>query len=101
MAGVYIPGMEMPTSCSECVAGFGGGCHFGTSYDEYMCPKNGRASWCPLVFVPDHGRLIDADALLAENYEGDANPGWIKSAAIITPQLVSNLPTIIPADEED
>lgn len=61
--GVYIKGAEMPIDCHNCPLGFGGGCYFGTSADEYMCPDHGRADWCPLIPVPEHGRLIDADAL--------------------------------------
>ena len=61
---VYIKGMEMPTDCHNCPLGFGGGCYCGTSADEYMCPDHGRSEWCPLVLVPPHGRLIDADALM-------------------------------------
>ena len=32
-------------------------------YDE-CCQNNTRPAWCPLLEVPAHGRLIDADALL-------------------------------------
>lgn len=67
--GVYIKGMEMPKNCFDCPL----------NYDSIDCmvadialrEKGGgdflyeheRASHCPLVPVPPHGRLIDADAL--------------------------------------
>lgn len=63
---VYIPGMKMPKNCYVCPF-----CDYvsarcdavkGTPYT----PQNryeARAEWCPLVPVPPHGRLIDANAL--------------------------------------
>ena len=57
---VLIKGMEMPTRCGECPLSL---------YSHSPCWKNGgaldwehRPNWCPLVPVPPHGRLIDADA---------------------------------------
>ena len=44
---ILIKSMEMPTSCDECPL--------------YTCMHNHDD--CPLVPVPPHGRLIDADAL--------------------------------------
>lgn len=63
--GVYIKGMEMPKSCSDCPCGsvFAGykcmAC--GKQFDKY--PLENRMDWCPLTPVPSHGRLIDADVL--------------------------------------
>ena len=67
--GIYIKGMEMPTSCGDCKAfvcyrqwaGDVGDCFCGiTKNDAKAKEKNAD---CPLVPVPQHGRLIDADAL--------------------------------------
>jgi len=60
---VLIKGMEMPTSCLRC--GFYR--RVAPVYD-YCCissaiPKGYVPDDCPLVPVPDHGRLIDADSL--------------------------------------
>lgn len=50
--GLYIKGMRMPESCGTCFVG-----------NRTIC-KNG----CPLVALPEkHGRLIDADALVAKS----------------------------------
>lgn len=49
--GVYIPNWEKPKSCDECWA----------EYAYEIC--NSHSDCCPLVPVPPHGRLIDADAL--------------------------------------
>ena len=86
MSGVYIPNMKMPESCDVCWA----------EYAYEIC--NSHSEHCPLIPVPDHGRLIDADAMLEKHYSG--NEKHITSASVITPQMVSSLPTIIPADKE-
>lgn len=56
---VLIKGMEMPESCSGCAIRY-----------EMFCPirhrfiaDEGRRKNCPLIPIPPHGRLIDADAL--------------------------------------
>lgn len=97
---VYIKGMEMPESCDECVfmetqdSGFG---------NDYICGISKQdvdgVCDCPLIEVPPHGRLIDADAI---NHEDEI---WKKKC--IPPQVVYNawvvageMPTIIEAEEE-
>lgn len=94
---VYIKGMEMPTTClscdfHKCAGGVGDYCTL-TKKKQFRF-KN-RPSYCPLIPVPNHGRLIDADALGDFPYNMDFCDGgeadeWIRSA-----------PTIIPADKED
>lgn len=95
--GVYI-NMEMPKSCPECPLA-----------DEIVhCPLTGktynwglieRASDCPLVNVPPHGRLIDADAVernllkIQQAQTGPCSHGVRKSRAVLR-----DAPTIIPAD---
>jgi len=74
---ILIKGMEMPKSCDECRffdwhKGMGNFCnidesikykaHFGKDF-EVMMEKIGD---CPLIEVPPHGRLIDADALTGQ-----------------------------------
>lgn len=68
--GIYIKGMEMPMRCADCWLMDG--------EDHWCCAMRGkplesnyyygikdRPDWCPLIEVPPHGRLIDADALRA------------------------------------
>ena len=76
--GVYINGMEMPTSCDDCFLPL--------RYCPYAMKPNGK---CPLVPVPPHGRLIDADNL--EHISIDWEMGEIARI---------DAPTIIPADKE-
>lgn len=114
---LLIEEMDMPNSCHMCVAGFGGGCHFGQSADEYMCPDHGRADWCPLVELPPHGKLIDADKLIArlekqrtvilhelpaahEREEGYTKEDYIfdRNGDLIS--MLRNQAAVIPADTE-
>lgn len=53
---ILIKGMEMPTSCDDCKLRMAVGCCGNL-------PHNTRMPNCPLVEIPPHGRLIDADAL--------------------------------------
>lgn len=67
--GVYIKGMEMPTSCAVCdwgsYVGNGRAMCLKTSMTEKTdIMSNRRPEWCPLIEVPTpHGRLMDADEL--------------------------------------
>lgn len=86
--GVYIKGMKMPTRCGECPLSL---------YSHSPCWKNGgaldwehRPNWCPLVPVPPHGRLIDADILASMC---DA-PNWC-----VWLTEIYDAPTIIEAEE--
>lgn len=89
---ILIPGMEMQTSCYECPCnkddGFG---FFTCGVTKSECDFIGLPSDCPLVPVPKHGRLIDADGEIELNVKLMPN-----GKCDIT--LIS--PTIIPADKE-
>lgn len=109
--GVYIKGMEMPTSCQKCPF---------LDYEEGFCfasGAKGKSGWyeftlhpgeikdrrhddCPLIPVPPHGRLIDADAL---DYTMLYKENWMSGTGVEAPAIwrkdVENAPTIIPAEE--
>lgn len=104
MSGIYIPGMEMPKNCFDCplfddVYTDADGdddysCGLGVPLDYYQA-SGGNQKDCPLVPVPEHGRLIDADAL---RY-------WSDDSAMIafdyvTRSQINAAPTIIQASEE-
>ena len=96
MSGIYIPGMEKPTSCSNCVLC---ACYKESKGAVYRCDITMRPvkyfevrlDNCPLVPVPEHGDLIDRDETvktLAHDY------------AYAAADIVRNeIPTIIPAEE--
>jgi hypothetical protein len=102
MSGIYIPGMEMPTSCFQC--------EFRTkidpdnlmciisqkTFEERFCHIEGRDKSCPLVPVPPHGRLIekhDVFKLIS------AFPEIDELLTVEFMKALYNLPTIIPAKE--
>jgi hypothetical protein len=103
MSGIYIKGMEMPTSCLEC-----DWCAHTIPADNYICYRLNRAVigvakedvdesvnvCCPLVPVPPHGRLIDESTLLK-------GCGYIiaDGMACIPVKHIANAPTIIPEEE--
>ena len=84
---ILIKNMEMPKSCYSEVYSENGFCPFhcfdyhGGSHctiSACKCFKTRRPKDCPLIPVPEHGDLIDRDALLdsekmffAEKYHGD------------------------------
>lgn len=103
MSGIYIPGMEMPDRCFSCPL-----CNIEPN-GESSCAKSlgpvieykeidvetaidTRPDWCPLVPVPAHGRLIDADALRHTYYHAPSFPNLCKA--------INEAPTVIPASKE-
>ena len=108
---ILIKGMKMPTSCLECplTDGHSASCLITEKSVYFSVDK--RHDGCPLVPVPPHGRLIDADAL-ADVFRGfiamydscpfsqlsfpdKARRDELQSALA----EVINAPTIIPAEE--
>ena len=85
--------IEMPTSCYYCPM---------TNDGFYLCKATSpfkeleddceecKPQWCPLLPVPEHGRLIDADALEASCFMG--------SSSFYTQSDIDYAPTIIQAD---
>lgn len=73
---IYIKGMEMPKSCWSCPFSV----HHdpdtdrclitGMLYETTWARFSDRQPACPLVPVPEHGRLIDADALAEASCKG-------------------------------
>ena len=91
MSGVFIRGMKMPRGCLYC----------DIPISVISCPVNhGIVSQyaakihpeCPFVFVPDHGRLIEAERL-KEVFRRNVASGDAFD------QLIDIAPTIIPATQ--
>ena len=86
---------KAPRSCAECdrdLAYFAG-CIY---TQRLVLPSEhdmnvGRHHLCPLIELPPHGRLIDADALVREWPHG-----FVK-----TSDVIANAQTIIPAEGGD
>ena len=126
--------MEMPTSCFDCPCyhhkvddGYydyeicrASGTVFNdvyssvTGHKDHINPFKARLDNCPLVPVPPHGRLIDADALMQEfekaqrtmkQHGQEYSCSFLSSSQEISTEwycvedMVENAPTIIPAEE--
>lgn len=103
---ILIKGMKMPKDCPMCplshwnLADHFTGCQIvaGKRYamqDPEYAASIGRPKWCPLVAVPDHGRLIDADCCNGYFYEHMSDDMMIAAM-----NAINEMPTIIPADKE-
>lgn len=111
---VIVKGMEMPKSCAECRflegEAMDGLCHASEKWlddDDYFLwfqyPEgdidDSKPANCPLIEIPPHGRLIDADEFekyVELEYETReiSHPSWIKFRVWCGDQ-----PTIIEAEE--
>ena len=102
MAGVYIKGMEMPKTCEDCnLESF---CDLWV-VARRMCDCEDhkgatiRHPDCPLIEVPDHGRLIDADALIQEIEKwDDVVTGYIKQRNRDMVIILKDQEAVIPAE---
>ena len=92
---ILIKGIQIPKTCSQCKFREAIDCdkwkHIRSVYLD-------RHRNCPLVPVPPHGRLIDADAL--EYEEAYLNGHYeLGDVEIITREDIESAPTIIPAED--
>ena len=104
---LLIRGMKLPKFCRACrFAGFGGRlcelnvCMFTGESQPTLSPE--RMSKCPLVEIPPHGRLIDADRLLEAWKEPE---DWTDKTQVLfhitgIRAEISLAPTVIPAEDE-
>ena len=94
---ILIRNIDVPESCETCVCrtteAFGGlGCRV-TGY--IIIETQSRPEWCPIVFLPVHGDLIDRSAL-----------PWERQGKMLTDpdkwglevQDIESAPIVIPAD---
>ena len=100
---VLIKGMEIPEKCGKC--------RFATAFEcqvtkNFITTFNVRQVDCPLVPVPPHGRLVDADEMYEEfALEGQRSTryklgeAWELNGKEIR-RAIYRLPTVIPASEE-
>ena len=108
---VLIKGMEMSTSCVNCrFSGFGG-----LRNERVVCMHTGSNAYvnavqylddCPLIPVPPHGRLIDADALIDWIYSDEPSARKAPFRLCTADRsdvkfLLKQAPIIIPAEGED
>jgi len=85
MSGIYIPGFFVPRKTgivSIMLSGDG---------SALLC-EDGAYKEIKVIPVPDHGRLIDADALMESDLGGEPYKSVIR-------RVLMQAPTIIPAEE--
>lgn len=107
MSGIYIPGkhIKMPENCASCRFLIGSG---GTFPRELFCEitkkdiedYHVKSADCPLVFVPDHWRLIEAEPIQMFITAG-LNSGEFGYEQIKVLAEIQYAPTILPADVAD
>lgn len=95
---ILIQGMEMPENCAVCPIRSWNG-------EDDICPFSkvealpiGRQVKCPLIEIPLHGRLIDADAI-KEKIDHQRPGRMYEDAWALT--IIDDAPTVLPADKEN
>ena len=99
----------MPKNCNECPIAQG---YFKPAYcglngsipklwEEFddALEKEIKPDFCPLIAIPDHGRLIDADAL-KEHFPHDEDWDYPVNTHSLVCETIDDVPTIIPAESE-
>ena len=104
---VYIKSMEMPECCDACSFAYWSNLHQTGScdlldgeqcFDDYSTDYIiKRSEHCPLIPVPPHGRLIDADEFLKRAI---GTKCFRDDFALMLEELVGESTTIIQASEE-
>lgn len=101
---ILIKGMEMPFTCltcdfHKCAGGVGDFCSL-TKRRQFRF-KN-RPKDCPLIELPPHGRLIDAEALLSLLDKCMFPSDMVTTTAVRTAtNWIKEAPTIIEAEGEE
>ena len=100
---ILIPDIKMPSSCNGCWNCDINNMDGSEAKQPYFCLikmkfveedfETCRPKWCPLIEVPDgHGRLIDADALLAsenQHYEYRSDSFYVETRTIeLAPTII-------------
>lgn len=97
--------MEMPKDCQHCPINEDAACSIAPNFDclnsdTFLVADGARRDDCPLIELPPHGRLIDADALhidLIDRGIADIQTNdWYEIR-----QAVDDAPTIIESEGED
>lgn len=104
MSGLYLPGMEMPTRCWDCLLNTYGYC-MASDHSDIIPSDAPIPDWCPLVPVPEHGDLIDRGYAIATACSGriralpttEDGEDWIRVNEVR--ESIKSAPTIIPAEE--
>lgn len=101
---LVINGMKMPKNCNECPMHFYEGqgicsCRMLSAIedDEVLKPWKKKRKDCPLIELPQHGRLIDADMAYEQFLNLMDTQGAINPCQLGT--ILVDAPTIIEAEQ--
>ena len=117
---ILIKSMEMPKNCWDCACYyrkvdsgyydyeicrasgtiFNDGYSSITGHKDHIDPFKARLDNCPLVLVPPHGRLIDADKL-KEEFPHDEDWDYPVNTNSYVVEIIDKSPTIIEAEESE
>lgn len=109
---ILIKGTKMPETCGECQSTLGlfaNECplfaEFPKKFDyEPEIGNNRRYPGCPLVDVPPHGRLIDADKLMKPFYDllekDEHSLDYYSVGYGGLNVMIDDAPTVIESEEE-
>lgn len=92
---IIIKGMKMPKNCAECKCTW-----VDDDYNKVCCFTDvvalsiGRQDNCPLIELPPHGRLIDADRLNIH----DVSPAYGFCVMGVTEDDIELAETVIEAE---
>ena len=100
---VLICGMEMPTSCCNCLLAklSPTGQTLICNYTLSTVPWDDKPFDCPLIEIPPHGRLIDADALMHDTEHFVYKTMLFGGQYVYSEDAIKNAPTIIEGDSNE
>ena len=108
---ILIKGMEMPKGCGDCrffawSRGVGQHCAVAPSITFHptidgMDVKYERNGDCPLIPIPPHGRLIDADAAIRNGWVISRTYAASATENVYEVKAIDALPIIIEAEGEE
>ncbi len=108
---VLIKGMGIPSDCGDCPL-----CQYYPMIGETRCRRtgevlasgfrtikfSGRSEHCQLAELPEkHGRLVDADALIAKYGDWYTEEGTETGFIGTLEMLLKDAPTVVGAEGED
>ena len=89
---ILIKGMKKPTACYKCPLRTGKYC--GILTENEKCAEDGVLPHCPIVEIPSHGRLIDADRLSIQRENYDTYNDYSEAF-----DMIDNAPTVVEEQE--
>lgn len=109
--GVYVPGMNMPTTCCHCAFMYFDPDATNSNNGNpgsYLCSFTKAEIWntqrdpqCPLIHVPDHGDLVDRSPLEVLSWKKDEVEDSFDAGVLFVCDKLDALPVVIPAEGED